>query len=129
MTTDASLLLESLSANPAVEVAWLYGSRASGLDSHDSDYDIAVALVPHSLRPGERQILLEDESYRLRLAMSAPVSVVDINRVPVPLAYNIINQGEVLLCRSDFRLRAEQQRVWSLWAEYKSEHERHRKAL
>ena len=61
--------------------------------------------------------------------MSAPVSVVDINRVPVPLAYNIIHQGEVLLCRSDFRLRAEQQRVWSLWAEYKAEHERHRKAL
>ena len=129
MTADASLLLQSLSANSAVEVAWLYGSRAIGLDAHDSDYDIAVALVPHSLRPEERQTLLEDQAYRLRLGMSAPVSVVDINRVPVPLAYNIINQGEVLLCRSDFRLRAEQQRVWSLWAEYKAEHERHRKAL
>ncbi|TCO71772.1 hypothetical protein EV688_12123 [Chromatocurvus halotolerans] len=63
------------------------------------------------------------------MAPAPPVSVADINRVPVPLAYNIIPQWEVLLCRSDFRLRAEQQRVWSLWAEYKAEHERHRKAL
>lgn len=129
MTAAADPLRKFLAANPAVEVAWLYGSRATGRDGHDSDYDIAVALTPDSLQPEQRLALLEDQACALRQAISAPVSVVDINRVPVPLAYNIINQGDVVFCRSDLRLRAEQQRVWSLWAEYKAEHERNRSAL
>lgn len=104
-------------------------SGAIALAICGSKCDIAVAHVPHSLRPEERQTLLEDQAYRLRLAISAPVSVVDINRVPSPLAYNITDQCEVLLCRFDFRLRAEQLRVWSLWAGCKAKHERYRKAL
>lgn len=129
MADAAYPLRKCLSDNPAIEVAWLCGSRATGLDSHESDYDIAVALIPHHLQPAQRQALLEDQACTLRQTLSAPVSLVDINLVPVPLAYNVINQGVVLFCRSDFRLRAEQQRVWSLWEEYKAEHERHRKAL
>ena len=129
MSTAASTLRSTLARNPAVEVAWLYGSRATGLDSHDSDYDIAVALTSHSLKAEQRQMLLEDQAYVLRQEISAQVSLIDINRVPVPLAYNVIKQGVVLFCRSDFRLRAEQQRVWSLWAEYKAEHERNRQAV
>ncbi|MFN2287417.1 MAG: nucleotidyltransferase domain-containing protein [Chromatocurvus sp.] len=129
MTAAANTLRKLLADNPIIEVAWLYGSRATGLDSHDSDYDVAVALVPDQLRLQERQPFLEDLAYHCRQKISAQVSLVDINRVPVPLAYNVINQGVVLFCRSDFRLRAEQQRVWSLWAEYKAEHERNRQAV
>ena len=129
MSTAASTLRNTLASNQAVEVAWLYGSRATGLDSRDSDYDIAVALTPHSLQAEQRQMLLEDQAYVLRQQILAQVSLVDINRVPVPLAYNVIDQGVVLFCRSDLRLRAEQQRVWSLWAEYKAEHERNRQAV
>ena len=129
MTAAANTLRKLLADNPIIEVAWLYGSRATGLDSHDSDYDVAVALTPHSLQAEQRQMLLEDQAYVLRQEISAQVSLVDINRVPVPLAYNVINQGVVLFCRSDLRLRAEQQRVWSLWAEYKAEHERNRQAV
>ena len=92
-------------------------------------FDIAVALVPDQLRLQERQPFLEDLAYHCRQEISAQVSLVDINRVPVPLAYNVINQGVVLVCRSDLRLRAEEQRVWSLWAEYKAEHERNRQAV
>jgi len=129
MMTETQAITEYLSASPHVEVAWLYGSRATGLHSDASDYDIAVALVPERLQPEERQVIVEDQAYYLRQQLSAEVSVVDINRVPVPLAYNIISQGKVLFCSSDLRLRTEQQRVWSLWAEYKAEHERNRTAL
>ena len=63
MTAAAGPLLTALRSNPVIEVAWLYGSRATGLDTHhDSDYDIAVALIPHGLRPEERQALLEDQA-------------------------------------------------------------------
>ena len=30
---------------PAIEVMWLFGSRANGTESSDSDYDLAVALT------------------------------------------------------------------------------------
>lgn len=42
----------------------------------------------------------------------------DINSAPVSLAYNVIALGRVLLCRSDLRLRAGEQRIRCLWAEY-----------
>ena len=35
MTAAANALCELLADNPIIEVAWLYGSRATGLDSHD----------------------------------------------------------------------------------------------
>lgn len=129
MTAELEKIRAYLAAEPAVEVAWLYGSRAVGLEDASSDYDLAVALDRARLGGLEPASYLDDLAYHLQQRLSVPVSMVDINRVPVPLAYNIISQGRVLCCRSDLRLRAEEQRVWSLWEEYKAEHERHRAAL
>ncbi len=111
-----------------VEVLWLYGSRARGDADSASDYDLAVALR-ESLSNPERWQALETFEQKAAALFASSVSCVDINRAPVPLAANIIHEGRVLFCRSDLRLRAEEQRVWSLWEAYKVEHERNRQAL
>lgn len=111
-----------------IEVVWLYGSRARGDAGSASDYDLAIALAGPLLNE-ERWQALEAFEQKAEQALGAPVSCVDINRAPVPLAANVIHEGRVLFCGSDLRLRAEEQRVWSLWEAYKVEHERNRQAL
>ena len=121
-------IAEQLQSIRAVEVAWLYGSRASGLASEDSDFDIAVALAANT---PDRARLVDDIAYSLTQlqGIDVPVSVVDVNRIPTPLARNVIEEGVVIVCRSDFRLHTEQQRIWSLWEEYEYLHERNRERL
>ena len=112
---------------PAIEVMWLFGSRANGTESSDSDYDLAVALTFDAEFDHIR--FAEDFAFELAQMTDKPVSVVDINRVPVPLAANIVNEGQVVYCSSDLRLRAEEQRVWSLWEAFKHAHEQQQQAI
>lgn len=110
--------------SPQLVVMWLYGSRARGDHHSESDYDLAVAFesspdssVELSLRPHN---LASDWSY----ALSVDISVVDINIAPIPLAYSVVSEGVVVVCKSSLRLRREEQRVWSMWEEYEYEHNR-----
>jgi predicted nucleotidyltransferase len=118
--------------NAGLSVVWLYGSQATGTATSTSDIDIAVAFaqplpdtLENYLRP-ERLAMQWRSTLQLQ---DNQLSIVDINRAPVPLAYNIITQGRVIYCRSDLRLRTEEQRIWSLWEHYKYEHEHNRQAL
>lgn len=113
---------QKLLSSPLVKVAWLYGSRATGQFSEQSDYDIAVALGEAH---GE-SALLDDLQYELSNELEVAVSIIDINAVPVPLAINVISDGKVIINKNDLRLRSEQQRIWSLWEEYKYQYERYR---
>lgn len=123
MTVDLDPILEGLEASDDVEVAWLYGSRARWDAGLESDFDLAAAFRARASDPLERVDALRA---RLQERVSRQVSVIDISRVPTPLAVNVVDQRRVLLCRSDLRLRAEEARVWSLWEEYRREHERFR---
>jgi predicted nucleotidyltransferase len=126
MLDEQNWIIDTLHHSPCIELAWLYGSRATNKQSDNSDYDIAVAL-----RPGvtDNFEIIDEIQYKLAGGLDVAISLVDINRIPVPLAYNIVAQGKVLLCHSDFRLRLEQQRIWSLWEEYKYQYEHHRKTI
>jgi predicted nucleotidyltransferase len=125
---DLKALAHLAADSGTIEVLWLYGSRARGDAGSTSDYDLAIALAA-PLRNDARWEALEAFEQKAGQALGAPVSCVDINRAPVPLAANVIHEGQVLFCRSDLRLRSEEQRVWSLWEAYKFEHERNRQAL
>ena len=77
----------------AIDAMYLYGSRARGSARSDSDWDIGVLFsdyfadpVERALRPQELEALLERE-----LNMYGRMSVVDIENVPPPLQWNIIN--------------------------------------
>lgn len=128
MDSSIEIIARELSNNANIAVAWLYGSRAKGTAAESSDYDLAAALSD-SLGADEKVALLDDMQYGLSQLVNVPISLVDINRIPVPLAYEVISKGTVFLVKNELRLRTEEQRIWSLWSEYKFEHEHYRQAL
>jgi len=126
VAADIAALLDQ---DDAVEVAWLYGSRATQRHDAQSDFDVAVAFASTVPEGQQRLQQLDELEFRVKQVLELPVSLVDINRAPTPLAQNIITDGIVLICRSDLRLRTEEQRIWSLWEAYKRTHEQHRQAV
>lgn len=75
-----------------VNAVYLYGSRAKGKALSDSDWDLAILFkerlsdpVEQALRPQEVEALLQRETKLYDL-----ISVVDLENVPPPLQWNII---------------------------------------
>lgn len=101
----------------SIEVVWLYGSRARGDASEQSDVDIACAFDMGVVKEQE----VEELRFSLEQALKHQVSIVDINKAPTPLALNIIEEGIVLYSKSDLRQHAEESRVWSRWENVKHE--------
>lgn len=99
----------------SVDAIYLYGSRAKGCARDDSDWDIAVLFShyePDILERAVRPQLLESqlESY----CPDQTLSVVDLQTVPVPLQWNII-QGVKLYDRSVPSVRRMENAIISAW--------------
>lgn len=101
-----------------IEVVWLYGSRAKGSALEHSDFDIALAFknfklssLDKFLRPNE---LALDWANVLGIS-SSMLSLVDINLVPIYLAFNIVNDGNVIYQTKTARSFVEQSRIFSLY--------------
>ena len=80
-----------------VDAVYLYGSRAKGTFTAESDWDIAVLycefikdLLERTLRPQMLEAHLEKI-----LKMYNKIHVVDLEIVPVPLQYNIIKGNKL----------------------------------
>lgn len=101
-----------------IDVLWLYGSRAKGTDQPDSDYDFAVAFSVFPEKAWDRRLQSEllalDWSERLGLSENQ-LSVADINLIPLPLAFNVIQSGQSLLVKNPLRLAREENRITSMW--------------
>lgn len=118
--------LADLSDNLAV--VWLYGSRAKGNDSCDSDYDLAVAFkrFPKDAWDKRLQPELLQQSWSDKLSVAGPlISIVDINHIPLPLAYSIVQQGKALWVKDPLRLVREENRITSMWEVDYLWHEQH----
>ena len=110
-------LVSLAQANPAVQVLWLYGSRAKGNAGPESDWDLAVAFSPvkladpldNRLRP---ELLALDWQRALHLA-EGKLSVVDINQAAIPLAFAIIDANTPLYSRDEGRRLQEEARIMS----------------
>lgn len=105
-------------ANHNVDVLWLYGSRANGTSSEHSDYDFAVAF--NTFPQDEWDIRLQPELLADEWAQALPlsrekISVVDINHVPLPLAYAVVSTGAVLIANDSLRMVREENRITSMW--------------
>ncbi|SQD80146.1 type VII toxin-antitoxin system MntA family adenylyltransferase antitoxin [Moritella yayanosii] len=102
--------------NDDIDALWLYGSRAQDREVASSDYDLAVAfknfnLSPMNklLRPNELAIDWADD-----LAVNTElISIVDINTVPIYLAFNIVEYGKVIYSSDTGREFKEQDRIYS----------------
>ena len=99
-----------------IEVVWLYGSQAKGTAHEHSDIDIAIAFknfklsdLDSKLRPQELSLIWSDE---LNLP-DGKLSIVDINNVPVYLAFNIVEYGKVISTKNKSRELKEVQRIYS----------------
>lgn len=110
-------LIALAEATPDIAILWLYGSRARGTERPDSDYDLAAAfrtfIRDHPLETRLRPELLAID---WRMALGFPddrLSVVDIDRVDIPLAYHVVMRGTVLYCRDRRRLLTEEKRIAS----------------
>lgn len=105
-------------ADERVAVLWLYGSRAKGPASEHSDYDFAVAFNTFPDDDWEKRLQPEllAQSWADQLGQEyRRISVVDINHVPLPLAYSIITTGQVLLSKNTLRQAIEENRISSMW--------------
>ena len=104
--------------NSLVDVLWLYGSRAKGNANADSDYDLAVAFNYFPKNEWEKRLQPENLAieWAEKLGLSSDqLSVVDINHIPLPLAFSITTTGKVLLVRDSLRLVREENRISSMW--------------
>lgn len=109
-----------------IEVVWLYGSQARGTAHEHSDMDIAIAFknfnlsdVDRKLRPQELSLIWSDE---LNLP-DGKLSIVDINNVPVYLAFNVVEYGKVLTAKNKSRELKEVQRIYSQYEFETIEHQ------
>ncbi len=120
------LVADLVKENDDIEVLWLYGSYAKNTNDIHSDLDLAVAFTPDF--GGDAHGYPCDElAYQWSKKTDKKISVVNINRVPVPLASSIIQDGKILACKNYLRLHSEMQRIWSLWENFRYEHKKHRK--
>ncbi|MBM7072091.1 nucleotidyltransferase domain-containing protein [Shewanella sp. 202IG2-18] len=109
--------LKELAENNAdIAVLWLYGSRAKGTEHENSDYDLAIAFKDFSLSNEDAYLRPNLLKLDIATALQYPedkISVVDVNRAPVYLAFNIIETGVVLYTDGSNRFYTECNRVWS----------------
>jgi predicted nucleotidyltransferase len=110
-------LVQLAEQDPGITILWLYGSRARGTHRPASDYDLAVAFTDFirddpfecRLRP---ELLAMDWARALGLAAER-LSVLDINQVGIPLAFQVIHCRPPLFCRDYRRLLTEERRIES----------------
>ncbi len=125
---DLDALVELAEGDPRVDVLWLYGSRAKGTSAPDSDYDLAAAFSSFPEDSWERRLQPERLAMEWSDALGVGddcLSVIDINHVPVPLAYAVVTSGRVLFARDRLRLAREENRITSMWELDHQYHKRH----
>ncbi len=108
--------IELAQKNNDIAILWLYGSRADGTFQASSDYDLAIAFntflnnpIDNALRP--EMLALEWQS-GLQFEEKM-LSIVDINGIPIALAFEIIQYDNILFCRDEVRLWREENRIYS----------------
>lgn len=102
--------------NNDIEVIWLYGSQARGCATHKSDYDLAVAFKSYIEDPIERRLRPELLAIKWnKIIADIDLSIIDINFVPLPLAYTVINDNTLLNESNNYRRMTEEQRIMSKW--------------
>ena len=102
-------------AEPDISVLWLYGSRARGTYSAPSDYDLAVAFdsfLPDALETRLRPELLALEWQE---QLGVELSILDINKAPLPLAITVENDDRLIFGENSERRFREEQRIMSMW--------------
>lgn len=111
-------IVQFAEADPRIDVLWLYGSQAKGTATEYSDYDFAVAFNTFPVDEWEKRLQPELLARQWADQLNQnhhKISVVDINHIPLPLAYSVISTGQVLLAKNTLRQAIEENRISSMW--------------
>jgi hypothetical protein len=126
---DRNVLRAYLATQEEVVLAYLFGSQARGEAGPHSDVDIAVLLRG---QPDDDRSL--DARMDLGAALSAllgrnDVDVVILNQAPLALAYRVLRDGVLLLCRDEDARIAYTWRTVSEYLDYEPFLRRYERAL
>ena len=102
----------------SIEAMWLYGSRAKGNASKESDYDLAVLFRQFEQNPLQRRTRPECLALDWVQSLGLPegkISVLDIEIAPIPLAMAVLTTGRQLLSRNHSKELFVTQRILSKW--------------
>jgi uncharacterized protein len=91
--TLLSCMVRIITARFAVDAVYLYGSRAKGTALEESDWDIAVLFSDYLTSPLDRALRPQkvEEILQRELGLYDRLSVVDLEIVPLPLQWAVIN--------------------------------------
>lgn len=111
--------------NTDVEVLWLYGSRARNKSNIQSDYDFAIAFKSYIEDPIECRLRPEMLALEWHENLKISLSIVDINQIPLPLAYTVVLDNSLLYSKNDYRKMTEEQKIMSKWEIDYAYHRKH----
>lgn len=98
-----------------IQAVWLYGSRARGSASDNSDYDLAILFKQHINEPLINRIRVQELNNKLSSQVNQEVNLIDISTAPVPLAMTVVTDNSLLLDKNSWlRMRCEQG-IMSKW--------------
>lgn len=113
-------LIELVQVQPEITALWLYGSRARGQQHEQSDYDLAVLYNVYEKDPLERRLRSETLAYTWMQALQkrgngAEISIVDIDIIPVPLAFTVVSDNCLLYTQNELQVMQKEQQIFSKW--------------
>lgn len=108
-------LLSLAKENKDLDVVWLYGSQARDTATVHSDYDLAVAFKQYIEDPVERRLRPELLALKWQQILAIDLSIIDINQVPLELAYTVVQDNTILYSHNEYRRLVEEQRIMSKW--------------
>jgi hypothetical protein len=76
---------------------------------------LAVAFRNYVDDPVDRRLRPELLALAWHKALQLPLSIIDIDQVPLPLAYTAIMDNTVLCCRNDYRRMSLENTLMSKW--------------
>jgi predicted nucleotidyltransferase len=108
-------IIKLASSHNDIEVIWLYGSRARQTHRDNSDYDLAVAFKSFIDDPLESRLRPELLAMDWQELFEHPISIIDINKVPIPLAFTVVVDNSPIYIKNGLRQMREESRIMSMW--------------
>ncbi len=92
----AAYLRPAFHKDPRIAAAYLFGSRATGSVSAQSDIDVAILVFQAEAEGFSLQDEMRIEAQLSLMLRTDKVDVVLLNRCPLALAYKVIAEGKLL---------------------------------
>ena len=107
ITGQGKRVVEFLSKQKRVKLAYLFGSVAEGKEGKLSDVDLAVFLDESVSKPEQFNLQLKLMSEITSILKTDKVDLVIMNDAPLLLNYNIIKHGKILKGDKETKIKVE----------------------